>query len=260
MGSQKHPRAHFESRRDYAGKNEVAAGSAATSRKHVAHSSADPELARGESEISSGDWVHGEEDFFKDFFVARALRLNFNFWFFPGLIAHELGHVIGCWLAGSKVAKVVLWSQKGGYVVHQRVRGSASVIISLGPFFFNNFLALFFLFESLKAFSSVDGALYGLFSLWLGFSFAIYSFPSLHDLRMSVDGLKRSKEKWGAKKDAVSRLLSLIALPVIYFAYLFFVTAMAIFAAGPGSRVLWFLFVFALVYSGAFSEGLQKLM
>lgn len=204
-----------------------------------------------------GEWVYGEEDFFRDFFVARALRLNFNYWFFPGLVAHELAHVVGCWLAGSRIAKVVLWSPRGGYVVHQRVRGSASVLISLAPFFFNNFLAFFFLFESLRSFAYPEGALYALFSLWLGFSFAIYSFPSLHDLRMSVDGLKRSREKWSAKKDFVSRLLSVIALPLLYVLYLFFVTAMAVFAAGPGSRMMWFLFVFAVVYSGALGEALQ---
>lgn len=244
-------RAHFESRRDYVGKDDVVAGGLESTGGEV-------KQAGGEGKHSGGEWVYGEEDFFKDFFVAKALRLNFNYWFFPGLIAHELGHVIGCWLAGSRMAKVVLWSPKGGYVVHERVRGSASVVISLAPFFFNNFLAVFFLFESLKSLASVDGALYGLFSLWLGFCFAVYSFPSLHDLRMSVEALKRSKQTWGAKKDLASRLLSVAVLPLVYVAYLFLVTAMAIFAAGPGSRMLWFLFVFAVVYSGAFSEVLQK--
>lgn len=207
-------------------------------------------------EQQNSDWVFGEEDFFRDFVLAKALRLNFNYWFFPGLIAHELGHVIGCWLGGSRIAKVVLWSPKGGYVVHQRVRGSSSVLISLGPFFFNNFLATFFLLESLRAFASPEGAFYGFLSLWLGFSFAIYSFPSMHDLRMSVDGLQRSMEKWRSKKDAVSRLLSIIAMPLIYVSYMVFVTAMAIFAAGPGSRMMWFFFLLAVIYSGAFGEFL----
>ena len=220
------------------------------------HSSGEASQTHGE--LHSGEWVHGEEDFFKDFFVAKALRLNFNYWFFPGLIAHEIGHVIGCWLGGSRIAKVVLWSPKGGYVVHQRVRGSSSVIISLGPFFFNNFLATFFLMDSLRSFASTEGLAYGLFSLWLGFSFAVYSFPSMHDLRMSVEALKGSVKKWSSKKDAISRVFSIVALPVIYFFYMVFVTAMAIFAAGPGSRMLWFFMLFAAIYSGALTEVLQR--
>jgi len=66
-------------------------------------------------------------------------------------------------------------------------------------------------------------------------------------------------QKWGSMKDAISRVLSLLVLPVVYLFYLFFITLMAVFAAGPGSRILWFLFIFALVYSGVFGELLQPL-
>jgi|GEM_PF-2473051 len=218
------------------------------------HSGAHSDGGAGDSE----EWEYGEEDFFKHFFIAQALRLNFNYWFFPGLIAHEMAHVIGCWLAGSRVAKVVLWSPQGGYVIHQRVRGSSSVIISLAPFFLGNILAIFFLLNSFRAFSSGDAVLYAVVSLWLGFSFAIYAFPSMHDIRSSVDSLQRSVKKYASAKGFLGRLYGIIVMPVLYTLYLLVVTLMSIFAAGPGSRVLWFCLLFATIYTGTLGEILAR--
>jgi hypothetical protein len=54
---------------------------------------------------------------------------------FPGIIIHELSHLIGCFLTGAKVTSFCLFSFKGGYVRHSKPKlpliGQA--LISVAP-------------------------------------------------------------------------------------------------------------------------------
>lgn len=55
----------------------------------------------------------------------------------PGVVVHELSHVLGCILTGAKIKKVVLLSKEGGSVTYTRptIAVLGDVIISSAPLF-----------------------------------------------------------------------------------------------------------------------------
>lgn len=62
----------------------------------------------------------------------------------PGVIVHELSHLVGCWITGTKVIEVRLFSPREespgnmvlGYVAHAKPRNPlATFIVSAAPFF-----------------------------------------------------------------------------------------------------------------------------
>ena len=62
---------------------------------------------------------------------------------FPGVIVHELGHLIFCRLFGVPVAKVCLFrfGNPAGYVLHAEPENAVQhLFISFGPFFANTVL------------------------------------------------------------------------------------------------------------------------
>jgi len=193
---------------------------------------------------------HGDEDIFAGYAPARALRVNFNYLFFPGLIIHELAHYLACVLLGSRVYSVTFWSPKGGVVVHQRVRPSSSVLISLAPFFLNNLLAFYFIT------AAVDG--YGFWALsawWLAFSLTIYSLPSMHDLHMSMASLDRSLHLRRKQGGIIGWLTALLWYPVAFVLYYLFLTPLLVFARNRTLRIAWFLIFLLAIQSGVFSAA-----
>lgn len=175
---------------------------AESDKKHVEY-----EDDRSEPEIDEGD-----EDVFEGYFLSKS-GINLNYLLFPGLIVHEFAHYIVCKLAGVYVHEVVWWSAKGGHVVHQRANPANSVLISLAPFFLNNMLAILLLGMAagdLNAGSSATALLY----FWLGFSLAVYSIPSAHDLKMSLYALHRGYRKHKANAGIAWRLMGFIIYPI----------------------------------------------
>ncbi|OIO25443.1 hypothetical protein AUJ14_04220 [Candidatus Micrarchaeota archaeon CG1_02_55_22] len=192
---------------------------------------------------------HGDEDIFAGYVPAKALRVNFNYLFFPGLILHELAHYLACIVLGSKVYGVTFWSPKGGVVVHHRVRPSSAVLISLAPFFLNNLLAFYFIT------AAIDGyGVWALISWWLAFSLAIYSLPSMHDLRMSMNSLDRSLHL-RRKQGVLGLLAALVWYPVAFVLYYLFLTPLLVFARNRTLRIAWFFIFFWIVESGVFSAA-----
>lgn len=192
---------------------------------------------------------HGEpEDLFEGYFVAKALRVNFNYLFFPGLILHEFAHALACVLLGSKVFHVTYWSAKGGVVVHRRTRPLFSVIISLAPFFLNNAFAVLFL--SLAA--TTPDPLSVIVFYWLAFSLAIYSLPSMHDLRSSMASLDHSLNLRRFGKGVINALLAVLWYPVVFVAYYLFLTPLLVFARNQTLRIVWFFVLYWAFATGWF--------
>lgn len=71
---------------------------------------------------------------------------------FPGIVVHELSHVVGCLLTGTKIKNIKLFSFKGGYVRHKRTGAIKTAIIS----FFPIVGSLVFLFFLMKLMIGVD--------------------------------------------------------------------------------------------------------
>jgi hypothetical protein len=53
----------------------------------------------------------------------------------PGIMVHQLSHVLGCFLAGADVTGIVLYAPEGGRVTHgkPRIPGLGQVLIALAP-------------------------------------------------------------------------------------------------------------------------------
>lgn len=62
-------------------------------------------------------------------------RWLFRLVLLPGVIVHEMSHMIACWLTGTPVVEVNFWTETGGHVVHHKPRNPlVQPIISLAPF------------------------------------------------------------------------------------------------------------------------------
>jgi len=75
-----------------------------------------------------------------DHIWARVLRLPWLYFIVsaPGVIVHECAHIIGCFVTGAKIKKVVLISKEGGMVSYAPpvIPLVGNVIISTAPLFF----------------------------------------------------------------------------------------------------------------------------
>jgi len=115
---------------------------------------------------------------------------------FPGVIAHELGHLMLCRLTGIKVYEYALLQLKNpmGFVAHENPQSVwKGFLISFGPFFLNSLLAV--LLAIIWMFT--PNALIGLFVLWLAFSIGAHAFPSTGDAKSLW---KQTKESFTQKK------------------------------------------------------------
>lgn len=68
--------------------------------------------------------------------LAKSFPINFyRFLVAPGVILHELSHVLFCALTGAKVRRITLFSKKGGEVLHgpSKIPIVGQMLISLAP-------------------------------------------------------------------------------------------------------------------------------
>ncbi len=208
------------------------------------------------SGLVGADSVH--EDFFEGYLLARLFGINFHYFLFPGLVMHELAHYFVALLAGARVAEVVLWSPRGGHVLHTRVRGSSSVIIALAPLAIGNILAVVFLQDGFNVVRTqgldFNTALWGFALIWLGFSFAVYSFPSKPDLRVSKAALARSFNTKLFGGNMLARISSLFVYPVLFVLHALLVLLIIPFSTNRTLRLLWGVALSAFLLSGAPGE------
>ena len=142
------------------------------------------------------------------------LTLLLNLITFPGIICHELAHILFCKLQGVGVLKVCLirLGNPAGYVIHEEPqKPQQDILISIGPFIVN----------------SLAGAVIGLpgavvvrrlmipsgtevLLLWLGVSLAAHAFPSTTD----AGGLWRAMIRSGSPLWA--RIASIPLILLIY--------------------------------------------
>ncbi len=113
---------------------------------------------------------------------------------FPGIVIHELSHVLGCLLTGAKITKIKLFSFKGGYVRYRKVGPVRSMIISFFPVV-GGLAALFILTQVVTKGASFQIILdtFGLgFRFWIFFYFSvsiiICMIPSMQDLKNALLG------------------------------------------------------------------------
>lgn len=109
----------------------------------------------------------------------------FRLWLLPGVVVHEIAHMIGCVLTGTPVEAFSFWSQSGGHVVHHKPKYAfLQPIISLAPIPVGIFLLLFLVRQL-----SWQNTVVSLISLTLMVSIAGTLAPSTADFIPSLEGL-----------------------------------------------------------------------
>jgi hypothetical protein len=136
---------------------------------------------------------------------------------FPGVIIHELAHLLFCRLKRVPVLEVKFFQfnmQTAGYVLHGPVESfGASFLVSVGPFIVNSLLCMLICLPA-----SIPYRLYGssnfptLVLLWLGVSIGMHAFPSTQD----ASNLSEQAKKAVAAKNKAAYL----AYPVVGLIYL----------------------------------------
>ncbi len=83
-----------------------------------------------------------------NFWVRIFSSKKYQIFTFPGIIIHEISHVLGCLLTGAKIEEVKFFSPRGGYVKHRKPRLSIIGLPIIGMFpVIGGTLSLFFLLK-----------------------------------------------------------------------------------------------------------------
>lgn len=140
---------------------------------------------------------------------------------FPGVVTHELSHVIACSIFNVKILKVKYFNfsfslvgGEAGYVIHEPTRNYfATLIIGSAPFFLNSLLSILSALLSLATFS---GSFMNYLLIWLSISFAMHSFPSNQDM----SNVKSHGKSQGLIVSGISELLY-YGMVILNFAKIF---------------------------------------
>lgn len=106
---------------------------------------------------------------------------------FPGVIVHELAHVLFCRLTGTPICEVCYFriGNPAGYVIHDQPSSVwRHILIGVGPFFLNSLIGLAAGVAAELMHMDLDKMTTGgnVF-VWLAVSIAMHSFPSTGDAR-----------------------------------------------------------------------------
>jgi hypothetical protein len=99
----------------------------------------------------------------------------------PGVVVHECAHILGCFLTGAKIQKVVFFSERGGSVTYtpSALPWIGDMVIGIAPLFCIPLLL---------------AAVSWIFSTWLGCWFPVFpqtidSIPSLYQTGAGITGM-----------------------------------------------------------------------
>lgn len=105
---------------------------------------------------------------------------------FPGVIVHEMAHLMMCRIVGVKVHKVCYFrfGNPAGYVIHEMPQSAwASILIGIGPLFINTILGALLGGPFIGKETRVANPSLIYVLIWLGISVAMHSFPSTGDAK-----------------------------------------------------------------------------
>lgn len=100
----------------------------------------------------------------------------------PGVMIHEFGHVVFCWLARVKIYKIKLFQfgSTAGYVTHDEPNNFyQAVFISFGPLIVNSLLTMFLFAKVMPPYYNWQS----LVMLWLGIAIGLHAIPSTGDAK-----------------------------------------------------------------------------
>lgn len=149
---------------------------------------------------------------------------------FPGIIVHELGHLLVCRIFGVPVQKVCYFrlGNPAGYVVHEVPQSAmVHILIGIGPFALNSIVgSLISVPGMVHLIQFHHGSRLDYFLVWLGVSIAMHAFPSTGD----ANGIW--KAIWSREAPILAKLLG---TPIVIVIYL-----------GALGSVLWFDLIYGV--------------
>lgn len=145
---------------------------------------------------------------------------------FPGIIVHELGHLLLCRIANVRVKGWCLFQLKNpmGFVVHEIPESVwKGFLITFGPFFVNSILTVLL---AVLWFFAQQVPILNLFLLWMAFSIGAHAFPSTGD----------AKSLWGQTTESFKKkqFWNAIFVPFVIIIYI-----------GAILSIFWFDFIYA---------------
>jgi hypothetical protein len=125
---------------------------------------------------------------------------------FPGIIFHELGHVIACLVLSVPIEKIKWCGKDGGYVIHQDSTPCKNITIALIPFIFNIFISLILA----RIYLLNTDQIIKIICIWFAISALFFCIPSSQDAQNVFNALKENY----SKTKILQILLNIIFLPL----------------------------------------------
>ena len=118
--------------------------------------------------------------------LSQRSRFLFRVILFPGIVLHELSHLLASFVTGTPVEEIAFWTETGGHVIHHKPKYGfiTQPIISLAPFPIGIAALLF-----LGHFLSIDHLLISAIVLFLMLSIAATLAPSKTDISHAIEGI-----------------------------------------------------------------------
>lgn len=183
------------------------------------------------------------------------MKFNPTIIFFPGMILHELAHFLACVFLGVKVHQVKLFDLESAFVIHDKPSAWKAVIITLAPFFLNNFLGLEILKIAIQLFNAAF--IYSLVLIWLGVSLFYFSFSSLQDAKNAFNSVIEFYDDHIFKKGSIlSKIFWLITFPFIFIPLIIILAFMLAFHYSFALRILWIIFMLFFSLNPASALGI----
>ncbi len=154
---------------------------------------------------------------------------------FPGIIVHEISHLLCCRMLGIKVHKVCYFrlGNPAGYVAHDLPNALQQILIGFGPFFVNTTVGLL-----LGLTSGIARHRFGVSLIswpmillpWLTVSVAMHAFPSTGDARSIWRSLWARETSWPVR---------ILGMPLVLAIYAGALASVFWLDVGYGVAVLW---------------------
>ena len=162
--------------------------------------------------------------------------------FFPGMILHELAHYFACVLLNVRVHKVKLFDFESAFVVHDKAVAWKAVIITLAPFFLNNFLGLEIIKIAIQLFN--NSFIFSIILFWLSVSLFYFCFSSLQDAKNAFNSSIEFYDDHIFKKGNIfEKIFWLITFPFIFIPLIITLAFMLAFHYSFALRILWIVFM-----------------
>lgn len=177
---------------------------------------------------------------------------NDSILFFPGIVFHELSHVIACLVTGVKIGKVKWFGTDEAFVEHAKPNVVQGLIISIAPLILGNAIG----FELLLFGHDLANHLsvFAIVVYWFAVSLMLYSFPSKQDAQNSFETFTEFyKKRILGKNGLLSKLFWLLTFPFFFVPLVILFGIILLFDSVFSLRALWIAALFLLsLYPGGF--------